>query len=245
VDPEHLSLYLELGLSLLKIGEEGRVWLRDFELRGPEHKAILDVNARLERQGCHLEIVAPSETPSLLTELTSKSVAWLTSGQRIQESFSFGRVEGHSLQELPLAIVRGGSHVLAFASLLSGAQREELSVDLIRYRSNAPEGVVDYLLAQLMLQARQDGYRWFNLGMAPLSTDHDDSAVNRREPQGDLVSRHGELFYQSPGLRRDKQRFAPIWTPKYLAAPGGVILPRILSDLEDLILHGGAEMPGD
>jgi phosphatidylglycerol lysyltransferase len=36
-------------------------------------------------------------------------------------------------------------------------------------------------------------------------------------------------------LRQYKQKFAPVWHPKYLASPGGLALPRILADVTALI----------
>ena len=47
--------------------------------------------------------------------------------------------------------------------------------------------------------------------------------------------RHGDHFYSFEGLRQYKQKFDPVWQPKYLASPGGLALPRILTDLARLI----------
>ncbi len=52
---------------------------------------------------------------------------------------------------------------------------------------------------------------------------------------GNFVFRHGEHFYNFGGLRRYKAKFDPVWEPRYLVAPGGVALPRILIDVSVLI----------
>ena len=39
----------------------------------------------------------------------------------------------------------------------------------MRHTADAPRGVMDYLFVELMLWGREQGYRWFNLGMAPLA----------------------------------------------------------------------------
>jgi hypothetical protein len=39
-------------------------------------------------------------------------------------------------------------------------------------------------------------------------------------------------------LRAYKQKFNPVWTPRYLAYPGGLTLPRILVDASALIAGG-------
>jgi phosphatidylglycerol lysyltransferase len=53
-----------------------------------------------------------------------------------------------------------------------------------------------------------------------------------------LVYRHGEHFYNFQGLRQYKEKFDPEWSPRYLAAPGGIALPRVLTDVSSLIAGG-------
>jgi phosphatidylglycerol lysyltransferase len=50
-----------------------------------------------------------------------------------------------------------------------------------------------------------------------------------------LLYRHGDQFYGFEGLREYKEKFDPVWTPKYLATRGGLALPRILADVTALI----------
>lgn len=44
------------------------------------------------------------------------------------------------------------------------------------------------------------------------------------------------------GLRRYKQKFSPRLEPRYLAAPGGLALPRVLLDVTALIAGGWREI---
>ena len=55
---------------------------------------------------------------------------------------------------------------------------------------------------------------------------------------GALLFRHGEDFYNFQGLRRYKEKFDPVWEPRYLASPGGVALPRVLANVAALISGG-------
>ena len=50
--------------------------------------------------------------------------------------------------------------------------------------------------------------------------------------------RHGEHFYNFQGLREYKDKFDPVWEPKFLASPGGFRLPVILTNLATLIAGG-------
>jgi len=104
--------------------------------------------------------------------------------------------------------------------------------------SESPHGVMDYLFIQLMLWGKQEGYRWFNLGMAPLSGLGDRVPSPLWSRLGAFIFRHGEHFYNFQGLRQYKEKFDPDWEPRYLATPAGLVLPRILTNLATLISGG-------
>jgi phosphatidylglycerol lysyltransferase len=55
---------------------------------------------------------------------------------------------------------------------------------------------------------------------------------------GALLFRHGEHFYNFQGLRAFKDKFDPVWEPRYLASPGGLALPRILANVAALVSGG-------
>ena len=59
-----------------------------------------------------------------------------------------------------------------------------------------------------------------------------------------FVARNGERFYGFKGLRAYKEKFRPVWEPRYLASPGGWALPQILLDVTNLISGGPAKTLG-
>ena len=123
-------------------------------------------------------------------------------------------------------------------SLWTIAGNEEYSIDMMRYVPNAPDGAMEYLFIKLMLQARQEGYHWFNLGMAPLSGLENRALSPLWNRLGSMVFRHGEHFYNFRGLRQYKDKFDPEWEPRYLASPGGLVLPRVIANTAALISGG-------
>src|SRR5471032_331311 len=111
-------------------------------------------------------------------------------------------------------------------------------LDLMRFLPDGPAGIMDYLFVELMQWARQEGYSWFNLGMAPLA-----GLQNRRQAPlwnrfGALVFGRGERFYNFRGLHRYKDKFDPEWEARYMAVPGGIALPMILANVASLISGG-------
>jgi phosphatidylglycerol lysyltransferase len=97
---------------------------------------------------------------------------------------------------------------------------------------------MDYLFLNLMLWGKKEGYKRFNLGMAPFSGLADRHLAPITTRLGALVYRRGENFYNFKGLRQYKEKFDPVWEPRYLASPGGLALPRVLANVAALVSSG-------
>lgn len=237
VSAHHLPIYIDLGLTLLKMGEEAIVPLADFSLEGGGRKGLRRTRNDLLKAGARMEIVPADRATALLPALRSISNDWLSAKATREKGFSLGRFDPAYLAHFPHALVYIGDRLVAFANLWTGSG-SELSVDLMRYVTDAPHGVMEYLFIELMLWGRAHGYARMNLGMAPLSGLGDHTLSPRWHRLGGLLYRHGEHFYNFKGLRRYKEKFDPIWEPRYLATPAGLALPRILTNVASLISGG-------
>jgi phosphatidylglycerol lysyltransferase len=238
VGAEHLPLYIDLGLTLMKLGEEARVPLADFSLDGSSRRGLRRVQRQMERERIVFQLVPSPEVPALLPALRPISDAWLSLKSTREKGFSLGRFEEHYLSRFPVALARQGGDILAFATVWTTELKTELSVDLMRYTPAAPGGVMQFLFTELMLWGRVQGYQWFRLGMAPFSGLESRALAPLWARVGALMYRYGEHFYNFKGLREYKERFDPVWEPRYLASPGGLTLPRILTNLAALIGGG-------
>jgi phosphatidylglycerol lysyltransferase len=234
VQRQNLHFYLDLGLTLLKIGEEARVELPSFSLEGRKRKWMRYTQRRLESDGCSFEI---TKSETIIEELRTISDSWLTEKRTREKGFSLGFFSEQYLRRCDIAVVRRGEQIVAFSNLWNGAG-EELSVDLMRHIPEAPAGVMDYMFVSLILWGQEHGFRWFNLGMAPLSGLENRTLGTLWSRVGSLAYRFGENFYNFQGLRQYKEKFDPEWEPMYLASPGGLVLPRILTNLASLISGG-------
>jgi phosphatidylglycerol lysyltransferase len=239
---ERLAQYVDLGLAAFKIGEEARVPLTSFSLEGSERADLRQDHKRALRDGATFEVAPAAHAGALLPRLRAISDSWLGDKATAEKHFSVGAFESEYLSRFDIAVVRRAGEIVAFANLWSTDTKEELSVDLMRFGPNPPRSSMDYLFVELMLWGRAQGYTWFNLGMAPLAglEQHPLAPVWHRV--GNFVFRYGEHFYNFEGLRRYKAKFRPVWEPKYLVAPGGIALPRILFDVSALIAGGVKEL---
>jgi phosphatidylglycerol lysyltransferase len=239
VDAGSLHVYLDLGLSFLKLGEEARVLLPDFSLEGGVHRNLRQSWKKAAREGNLLEIIEPGAVHAgLLDEMRLVSDAWLAEKGAREKGFSIGSFRVGYLRQFPMAVVRQEGKMLAFANLWLGNGRMEISIDLMRFMPGASYGLMDFLLTELILWGQKQSFQWFNLGMAPLTGIENRELASSWNRLTAFIARHGEHFYNFQGLRQYKQKFNPVWTPKYLATPGGLALPRVIANVTALISGG-------
>jgi phosphatidylglycerol lysyltransferase len=194
----------------------------------------------MAREGYSFEIVPASGVAPLLDEMEVVSNTWLSDKNTREKRFSLGFFDRAYLLRLPVAVVRKAEHIAAFANVWPSDSGIELSIDLMRYVNNTASGVMEYLFTQLMLWGRAEGYEYYNLGMAPLAGFERHRLAPLWNRLGALLFRHGEHFYNFQGLRNFKEKFDPEWEPRYLAMPGGLTVPLVLTRIASLVSGGVA-----
>ncbi len=235
VSDQNLPLYLDLGLILLKLGAEARVSLPDFDLKGGKQESKRKARNKFINLGYTISIFEPGKAGEHMTALRDISDRWLKEKDIGEKKFSLGFFDESYLTRTRLAIVMKDGKPLAFSNLWDLDSKEEISVDLIRYTPEAPGGIMDYLFLELMLWAKDQGYKWFDMGMAPLSGLERHHLAPLWHKIGTLIYRHGEEFYNFEGLYAYKQKFDPVWRPRYLAAPPGLRIPMVLLTIVAII----------
>jgi phosphatidylglycerol lysyltransferase len=238
VRPQTLPVYLDAGLRVYKVGEYAYVPLTDFSLKGKARQDLRSALNRGEREGMTLEVLPRGVPEPTVSELRAISDAWLAEHETAEKGFSLGAFTPDYLQRMPVAVVRAQGRAVAFATLMTTDLTSEASVDLMRHVPGAPNGTMDFLFARLLLQLQSEGYQRFGLGMAPLSGMAEHALAPRWHRIGRLLFTHGENFYNFQGLRAFKEKFAPEWEARYLAAPGGITPLFVLADVAALISGG-------
>ncbi len=240
VSTKYLPTFVDLGLSILKIGEVARVPLQDFSLDGKSRKRFRQAKNRAEREGYVFEIIPKENLAPVLPELRKISDDWLAQKAGAEKGFALGGFDDAYLSYFDHAVLRNGEtgQIMAFANLFQGGNKSELSLDLMRYEPDSPSFVMDALFAEMMVWGSEQGFHWFSLGAAPFSGIENRQLASLWNRIGGFVYEHGEQFYHFEGLRAFKQKFDPEWSPNYLASPGGLAAPRILYEVNILISGG-------
>jgi phosphatidylglycerol lysyltransferase len=242
-----IPLLHDRGYHLFKLGEEAQVHLDRLTLEGHAGKLNRQILRRAERDGVAFRILRPEEIDRRMSDLADISDGWLRAKGVIERQFSIGFFDPAYMRRFPCAVVETANDerkLLAFANLLEGPRHEELSVDLMRYRTDGP-GVMDFLLLSVMLHGKEAGYRRFNLGMAPLASVGEHRGARVGERLAGLLFRRGEHWYNFQGVRFYKQKFDPEWVPRYMAYQSAVEWPVALAHVSALIAGswGSALLP--
>jgi len=238
VGTSQLHRYLDVGFSVAKLGEEARVPLGDFSLEGAERRNLRRVWRASVKDGCSFEMLPVEAVSEHVSALREVSDAWLTAKRAREKRFSLGFFEDGYVRRFPTGIVRRDGRIVAFANVWPSGCHEEIEVDLMRFGPNAPPGIMRYALSEMMLWGKAQGYRWFNLGMAPLSGLQSSTIAPLWHRLGTAAFGHGERFYNFQGVREFKEWFHPVWVPKYLVSPGGALRPVIMANIASLVAGG-------
>jgi lysylphosphatidylglycerol synthetase-like protein (DUF2156 family) len=238
VGEEHLHHYADFGLTFIKLGEEARVDLTTFSLDGPPGARYRQAIRRLDKDGGTFRIVQAAGVPGVMSQLRLVSDDWLHRKSGAEKGFSMGHFDPEYISRFPVAVIEHGGQIRAFANVWTGADRQEISLDLMRYHHEAPTGIMEALFAHMLVWGKNEGYQAFSLGMAPMSGFEQSPVAPLWTRVGIFLYEHGEPLYHFQGLRAYKEKFKPEWRSRYLAYPGGLRLPRILADVSALVAGG-------
>ena len=235
---EDLPDVLDLGLEIQKVGESATVPLESFRIEGRRRGNLRRAWRKAGEEGACFEVLEPNQVSPHLGELELVSDDWLAHHSGGEKGFSMGGYQPGYVCEFPVAVVRCGDRIVAFATLWTTAGRAAFSMDLMRYADGAPKNIMDYLFVELIEWGRAQGFQAFEFGMAPLAGLDD-------RPLGPILSRVGKLFYDRgedlynfQGVRKFKDKYDPIWQPRYMASPRKWAIPILMADV-GLLSSGG------
>lgn len=237
--PEDLPDTVDLGLAIQKTGESAAVPLEAFSLVGRRREVLRRNWRKAGEGGAAFEVLPVGAAVGIMGELKAISDAWLSHHAGGEKSFSMGGFDPRYVAEFPVAVVRGEEgKIVAFATLWLTACKTSFSMDLMRYSDEAPKNVMDYLFVELLQWGKDEGYQAFEFGMAPLAGLEDRPLAPIMSRVGRLLYERGEEIYNFQGVRRYKDKYDPVWQPRYIAAPHKWAIPFLLADI-GLLSSGG------
>ncbi|WP_165185873.1 phosphatidylglycerol lysyltransferase domain-containing protein [Caulobacter soli] len=236
--PADLPDSVDLGLAIQKTGESAAVPLEAFSLSGRRREVLRRNWRKAGEGGAAFEVIPADQVHTVMDDLKRISDAWLAHHAGGEKGFSMGGFEERYVAEFPIALVRVEDQIVAFATLWTTAGKVSFSMDLMRYSDDAPKNVMDYLFVELLGWGKEQGYQAFEFGVAPLAGLEDRPLAPIMSRVGRLLYERGEEIYNFQGVRRYKDKYDPVWQPRYIAAPHKWAIPFLLADI-GLLSSGG------
>jgi len=240
VGPDLLPEIIDLGFAVQKTGESATVRLEDFSLQGRKREVLRRNWRKAAEAGARFEVVPKEQIALYLNVLKTLSDQWLAHHAGGEKGFTMGRFDPAYVSEFPCALVRVDGKIVAFANLWTTAERSSFSMDLMRYGEAAPKNIMDFLFVELLQWGREQGYEAFEFGMAPLAGLAGRPLAPLMTRVGRLLFERGEDLYNFQGVRRYKDKYDPVWSPRYIAAANKWAMGVALADVS-LLSAGGVK----
>jgi phosphatidylglycerol lysyltransferase len=230
--PDFLPVYTRSGFKKLKIGDDAIVDLTKFTLEGKIGKEFRNTTTRLEKLGIHIRSFDPPISDEIVNQIKAISDEWLQTPGRRERSFTLGMFETNYVRTTPLlTAVDKDERILAFMNIIPSYCKGEATIDLMRRRTEAPNGIMDYLFAKLFFLCREQGYHRFNLGMAPMSGFQEREETSVEEKAIHFFFQRLNFIFSFTGLKQYKAKFADYWEPRYAIYRNIFDLPKFASAL--------------
>ena len=230
VSEDHAAIYRERGMHAIYLGDEAVLRCREFALDGGGMKAVRSAVRRVDRHH-EFELMAETEaSPELVAELNEISAEWRGGAPERGFTMELGQdVEGVE-PDFVLALAREeGGRVAGFLRFVPiYGDDPGYSLDLMRRRPEATNGVTEYLIARSALALGARGFSRLSLNFAAwgrLLDSAEHAGLSGRLQR--LMARGLNPFFQIQSLRDFNQKFGPEWVPRSVVIDDVSDLPRV------------------
>ena len=205
----------DYGFDFMKFGENALLDLEGFSLAGRKKSSLRNILNRFDKDGYEFKIVSPPFDSYTLDRLEEISNIWLKG--REEKGFSMGFFDRDYLNMSDIALVLDkDGEITAFTSLMPNYDEKILTIDLMRYDLDMKaNSMMDYLFLNLFIYAKDKGYKYFNLGMAPLSNVGIYKSAYLSERIASFIFKYADSLYPFKGLRNYKSKYATKWKARY------------------------------
>jgi lysyl-tRNA synthetase, class II len=224
------QIYRDRGMHVIYLGDEAIVNCREFTLDTPAMKDLRAVVRRLDRDHT-FELIAESEaSPALVSELNQISEEWRGGAPERGFTMELGQEVEGTQRDFVIAFARERegrvSGFLRFVPVYG--DQPGYSLDLMRRRPDAANGITEYLIARAALGLGARGFASLSLNFAAwgrLLDSAEDAGLSGRMQR--LMAKGLNPFFQIQSLRDFNQKFDPAWMPRSVVIDDLSDLPRI------------------
>lgn len=224
---EYKENVAQLGLRIVKIGEEAILDLKSFD-RSKLKKKVRRAVRYSEKNGLTILFSSPENLlHKQKKEIRDIYHEWLkTKGKKGKRGFSMtlNRLPSEFDADCQVVLAVKENKVLGFLTLAPIYQQGGLSLDLVRHGKEAPNGINEFLIVKTAEYFKEKSINKISLNFAAFSNMFE----SNKKISNKVLSFLGAIlseFYESNGLRKFNEKFLPQWESRYVAFSNSLLLP--------------------
>lgn len=228
---EGARAYARAGLGALQLGDEAILYVAGFDLHGRDMRVTRQAVNRVRRTGATCRVRRHSTlTDEEMEEIVDKADAWRDTETERGFSMALDRL-GDPADGCCLLVeaLSADGRLLALLSFVPWGP-DGISLDLMRRDRTAPNGVMEFMVAELCAVARKLGVRRISLNFAVFRSVFEEGARIGAGPVLRLWRRLLLFFsrwWQLEALYRSNAKYHPEWYPRFICYGETASLARI------------------
>lgn len=225
------TIYARHGLDALELGDEAIVERGAFTLEGRAMRGVRQARTRVRRAGYAVRIRRHEEVPQEeMAALLDRADHWRDGETERGFSMALGRLGDPD--DGRCVMVECHDKEGALRALLSFVPwgRHGLSLDLMRRDRDADNGLIEFMIVELLQRADEVGVDRVSLNFAMFRSVFERGARLGAGPVLRLwrsVLAFFSQWWQIESLYRANAKYRPVWEPRYLLFEKSSELPRI------------------
>ncbi|MFS0733614.1 DUF2156 domain-containing protein [Microbacterium sp. 1P10UB] len=227
IHDDFLPAFEAMGWHTVEVGQETVMHLPDLQMAGKQWQKVRSPLNRAEREGMTAQWTRWRDLPAgVSSQIIDISEQWVTDKSLPEMGFTLGGLEELDDPDVALLLaVDATGRVQAVTSWMPSWQDGRIvgwTLDFMRRRDDAPNGVMEFLIAKAALLMKDDGVQVLSLSGAPLATRPRAEGESVAEPTA-LSAFLGwlagvlEPVYGFASLFRFKSKFLPEYRTMYMA----------------------------
>ncbi|MER7987114.1 bifunctional lysylphosphatidylglycerol synthetase/lysine--tRNA ligase LysX [Streptomyces noursei] len=223
--------FARAGLGALQLGDEAILHVSEFDLDGRDMRGTRQAVNRVERTGATFRVRRHAElTDAEMQEVIHRADAWRDTETERGFSMALDRLGDEQDGDCLLAeAFDGDGNMIALLSFVPWG-KDGISLDVMRRDRSAPNGVMEFMVAQLCAQAGALGVRRVSLNFAVFRSAFEEGARIGAGPVLKVWRRLLLFFsrwWQLEALYRSNSKYHPEWYPRFLCYADAGALARI------------------
>ncbi|MFJ8196506.1 bifunctional lysylphosphatidylglycerol synthetase/lysine--tRNA ligase LysX [Streptomyces sp. NPDC096152] len=223
--------YARAGLGALQLGDEAIVHVADFDLAGRDMRVTRQAVHRVRRTGATCRIRRHATLGDAeMEEVIDKADAWRDTETERGFSMALDRLGDPADGDcLLVEALSADGRLLALLSFVPWG-RDGVSLDLMRRDRAAPNGVMEFMVAELCAAAPKRGVHRISLNFAVFRSAFEEGARIGAGPVLRLWRRlllFLSRWWQLEALYRSNAKYHPEWYPRFICYGDAAQLARI------------------